>query len=366
MRIGIDARWIFPTPSGVTVYTRELIRALAKHDETNEYILLFESEQRRGEVAAELDLPRDASFTSNVMGYSLFHSTNYMIPLRAFPKGRAGRVKCVVTIHDVIPLLFPGHAPRSRKTRLFPLYRRLMQEIGLRADVIVAVSNTSRGDIIRHLSIPPDRQSAVRTVYNGISDAFRSVQRRETGGADSDRARTVLFVGRADPYKNCVGLVSAFAGACDKADFPLRLVIVGAKDARYPEAEEKINQLGLADKIFWGPMIERDVLKAYRDADLLVLPSFYEGFGLPVAEAMAAGIPVVCSNRGSLPEIAGDAAVFVDPDDSDGLSSAIVRVLENRDMAERLSQNGRAQAAQFTWERTAQQTLAAYETARSM
>ena len=379
MRIAIDSRWIFREASGIGVYTRELISALAQLDKENEYILLFDSDDMLKSVVESADLQRAANFSCELVSCGLFsitnqtlvpgllrgkkidvfHSPNYMIPLLAFPGNRKGAIACVVTIHDVIPLLFPHHAPRSRKSRLFPVYRRLMLEIGRRADIIIADSDASRRDVISHLRIPPERQSLVRTIYCGVSGqgAGPRPERRK------DEPRTILYVGRSDPYKNCVGLIEALALAAKQNPFPINLLMAGSPDARYPEIEAKIASLGLNQNVRRKYLSNAELADAYRTADLLALPSLYEGFGLPVAEAMAYGLPVVCSNRGALPEVAGDAAIQVDPTDIPALAAAITRVLSNRELSADMSARGLRQAANFTWKRAATATLDIYREA---
>jgi len=381
MRIGIDARWIFPQISGIGTYTRELIRELAALDRENEYVLFFQESAIEEDVRAMARLGGAPNFSTRTVDYGIFspagqarfpsmlrelkldvfHSPNYMFPLFAFPKGRAGDLRCVVTIHDVIPLLFPDHAPRSRKTRLFPLYRWLMLQVGARADVMVTVSESSRRDVIEQLRVEPSRAERVVVVPNGVAAEY--VPAPKTPRAE----RTMLYVGRFDPYKNACGLMDAFAAVRKTAKVDVRLRMVGPPDPRYPEARQRAEQLGLNPFIDWiGYVDGAELVREYQQADVFVLLSKYEGFGLPVLEAMACGTPVVCSNRSSLPEVAGDAGAVVDPDDAAGAAAEIVRILEEPGRAGELARRGRERAAGFTWRRTAEQTLAAYERARRL
>ena len=175
-------------------------------------------------------------------------------------------------------------------------------------------------------------------------------------------APTILYVGRADPYKNLSGLIQAFANARAALPDNTRLLIAGAKDPRYPQAEALATELGIASHVIWtGYLSQEDLVQTYRDANVLCLPSRCEGFGLPVVEAMAVGTPVICSNAGSLPEVAGDAAIQHDPDDLDTLSKALVTVLTDHDHTQTLITKGYEQAARFSWKRTATETLALYE-----
>ncbi len=375
MNICIDARWIFPELSGIGLYTQELIRALARVDHENEYTLLFDrvDVQERTRAAARFDLsprfralrvpygvfsPRGQALLPGLLsrrGFDVFHSTNYMMPLL-----RPGRVRRVVTIHDLIPLLFPDHAPKSRKSRLFPLYRRLMLSIAARADLIIAPSQSTRRDIIQELRIPPARADRVVAIPEGVSPNYRP------GARPRDRAeKIILYVGRSDPYKNLPRLVEALAGVRANG-VPARLRVVGSPDPRYPEAPRRAQELGLAPYVDWTGYVAPDqLIREYQTADVFCLPSRYEGFGLTLLEAMACGTPCVCSNIGSLPEVAGDAARKVDPAILPQLVDALTEVLTRTEIAEDLARRGLRRAAHFTWERTARLTIDAYRRACS-
>jgi alpha-1,3-rhamnosyl/mannosyltransferase len=172
----------------------------------------------------------------------------------------------------------------------------------------------------------------------------------------------ILYFGSNKPHKNLVRLIEAWQIANRKSQIANHeLVIAGAWDARYPEAKRRAEELDLADKVsLLGPVAEADLPALYAGAELFVFPSLYEGFGLPVLEAMACGAPVVCSNVSSLPEVAGDAALLVDPLDMDALAAAIVRVLGDEALRSEMRQRGLQQAGRFTWAQTAQQTLEIY------
>lgn len=387
MRIGLDARWIFPEITGIGSYTRELIRHLAETDTENEYILVFHDENLRERTCRDC-LPQEPAKVSSVcvpyglfsvagqirmpgvirrLKLDVFHSPNYMIPLPAFPRQgrRHGSTRAVVTIHDLIPLMFPDYVPRSRKSRLFFLYRWLMRDIARRADVIITVSRASRTDVIRHLGLPPERHVRIVVVTEGVSLRFQPLP--EQPPKTREAPRTILWVGRSDPYKNLSSLIRAFARIREQIRLDVRLKLVGPLDARYPEADHLIRQLGVAshvDRV--GYLADDALVRAYQQADVFVLPSLYEGFGLPVLEAMACGVPVVCSNKGSLPEVAGSAAIFVQPTDIVGLGEAIKRVLLDSRAARDMRRRGLERVRAFTWTHTARQTLDAYRLAMTL
>jgi glycosyltransferase involved in cell wall biosynthesis len=232
-----------------------------------------------------------------------------------------------------------------------------MLEVGRRSDLVITVSESSRKDIFRHLHIPAEQQDKVLAIPEGVSDRFRPAEKEKRDHP------VILYVGRFDPYKNVVGLIEAFARVVRECP-GTRLRMIGPPDARYPEPRRRAVELKVDDHITWQGYVDGDeLLRAYQQADVMVLPSRYEGFGLPVLEAMACGVPVVCSNTSSLPEVAGDAALLVDPADVGQCAQAITSVLTDPSRAGRLRQKGIERASEFTWRRTAEMTRRAYESA---
>jgi glycosyltransferase involved in cell wall biosynthesis len=382
MRIALDARWIFAEISGVGTYTQELLRRMPRIGARHQFLILFDDRTRQDRILRETGIAGLPNVEARLLPYGVFslqsqirlpdlllreasdvfHSPNWMIPLMAFRRRGAHRCRCVATIHDVIPLLFPDHAPKSRKSRLMPIFRRLMIEIGRRADAIVTVSEASRADILSELRISGERATSVRAIHNGVSPAFRppTDERRESP------VRTLLYVGRADPYKNVAGLVRAAAEVIRRAPFSVKLLIAGGPDPRYPEPQRLVRELRLEDKVHWLGYVEPErLVRLYQEADVLVHPSRYEGFGLQVVEAMACGLPVVCSRGGSLPEVAGDAALLCGVDDIVGFAEAALRVLTDPVLAGTLRRKGLERARQFTWDRAAEATLGVYEEVES-
>jgi len=382
MKVALDARWIFNEISGIGAHTRELIRHIALEDHSISYLLIFSDRALAERTWAEAELANKPNFRPEIVPWSVFsphsqlllpsrlarhgievyHSTNYMIPLSCFPRGRIGKIRCVTTIHDLIPLLFPSATPQALKTRLFPIYRRLMLEIGARADRIIAVSEASRTDIVEHLNIPPDRHDSVKVIYNGVAPIFTPALGVDARRDDPSRPRTVLYVGRSDPYKNLTLLVDAIAQARQKASFPLQLKILGPPDPRYPEAGHRVKELGLESAVSWaGYQTSTALVKAYQEADLVVLPSRYEGFGLPVVEAMACGTPMLCSDIPVLKEIGGKAAFYTPLGNIPELANGILKVLTDAPLRCEMVARGFEQARQFTWANAAKQTIALYK-----
>ncbi len=375
-RIAVDARWIFTELSGIGRCTLELLARLGRWGEECDFVVLVQNDERRSYVQTAAGLAGKPNFSFEIVPYGpfslrgqwavarllyekgvdIYHSTNFMIPLPAFPRQRPHAVQCLCTIHDLIPLIHPEYTPRSLKTRLLPVYRALMREIARRTDHVVAVSESSRIDIEQWLDIPAER---ISVVYNGIPAGYRPVGGRPSMAGE---AKTVLYVGRSDPYKNLPGLVRAFAKLReDHPELDVRLKIAGSPDRRYPEAGRLARELAVADRVDWmGYVDDAALLKAYQQADVLALLSRYEGFGLPVMEAMACGTPVVCSDVTSLPEIAGGAALLVPPDDTQAAADALYAVLADDYTASRLRMAGLQRTERFSWDQAAQAILQLY------
>ncbi len=373
--VAVDARWVFRELSGIGRYTLELLRQLGEIGGGFRFVVLVRDGERREFVARAAGLEGKSHFEFAELpwgpfslrgqftvarwlrerGVGIYHSTNFMVPLPAFPRRRPHAVKCICNIHDLIPLVHPEYTPKALKTRFFAMYRGLMHEIARRVDAVVTGSESARRDIVRMLGIPSGR----------VAVAADGVDERHVPGGEKPSVRggpkTILYVGRSDPYKNLPGLVEVFARLVKEEGVEARLRIVGSPDARYPEAGEAARRLGVADRVEWsGYLDDAGLVKAYQEADVLALLSRYEGFGLPVLEAMACGTPVVCSNAASLPEVAGAAAWLVDPDDRAGAGAALKRVLTDAAMSDRLRAAGLAQARKFSWRTTAEAVLRLY------
>ncbi len=260
----------------------------------------------------------------------------------------------LLTLFDAIPRRFPACYPR--RTR-WPI--ELLQRLAIRsASAFVAISAATARDFQQLYRIPPDRI----TLTPLAADPVFGPQPAETI-ADLRRRlalpdRYVLYLGSNQPHKNLPALLDAWALLTAQAPRPL-LVIAGAWDIHHPEAMHQGARLGAAVR-FLSDVPASDLPGLYAGAEYFVFPSLYEGFGLPVLEAMACGTPVACSNVSSLPEVAGDAALLFDPGQPQAIAAALDRLLADPDLRSDLSQRGLRQAATFSWQNTAAATLAAY------
>ncbi len=371
----LDARWVERRLSGIGRYTLELLRCFGRDAGGFRFRVWALSEERAGFMREAAGLEGNPAFGFETFprgpfspagqleaarrlrraGAALYHSTNFMVPLPAFPGRRPHKVPCVCNIHDLIPLLHPEYTPRALKTRFFPVYRALMREIARRADAVVTGSGAARQDILAALPVEPER---VLAVLDGVDPRYRPSETPPARGPGAPK--TILYVGRADPYKNLSGLIRAFALLLEGGTGAV-LQIAGPPDDRYPEPQRLARELGVADRVRWtGYLDDAALLRAYREADVLAHLSLYEGFGLPVAEAMACGTPVVCSDAASLPEVAGGAALLVPPGDPAAAADALRRVLTDADLAARLRKAGLERARAFSWPAAAAAVLDLY------
>ena len=288
---------------------------------------------------------------------------NGMVHLPNHHLGRYGlflNMPYIITVHDLIRFLqLNGHGnfihhPNFRDRAYLSLDYKGIRK----ATHIIAVSHKTKHDLIEHLGIPEER---ISVVYEGIDhQVFRPVERRLVN------CPYLLYVGTEQPRKNLVGLLKAFGRLKSHGRFKdLKLLKVGS--AGGPEAEFRvetlraIRELGLSDDvIFTGYVPEEDLPAYYSGAECFILPSFYEGFGFPPLEAMACGCPVIVSNVASLPEVVGNAAILIDPNDTANLADALETVLTNEGMKRELVARGLEHASQFTWEKAANETLNVY------
>ncbi len=376
MRIAIDARWITEEPSGIGQYTTNLIRYLSQHpNDSNIYFLIFSRKEVFERLEKELNLRERQNFKPVFVSYDvfsllgqvklpllfrkikidLFHSTNFMIPLFS------SKTKLVTTIHDLIPFLFPEYAPKSKKSRFYFLYRFLMQCIIKKVDHIFVDSKNSHKDLIENFK-QAEKKASILTF--GIDPSFTSQKTSQSHfsiqGKLTLKSPFILYVGRQDPYKNLLHLVKVFKELSKKIE-NLSLVIAGSKDKRYPELWQTISALGLDSKvILTGFLSQDDLVELYKKAAVLALPSRYEGFGLPLLEAMSCNVPVIASNTASIPEIVGDAGLLLDPDDAQGWIETISRLLKDDILKRELIEKGQQRLLLFNWEKTIKQLLLEY------
>ncbi len=380
MKIAIDAKPLFTQRTGIGRYMYHLLREFSLLDQENDYFLCggirsigktrlgpakdvaqYEQLLQRSIVQFKVPFPfrkiiRIASgvYTQaaiRMKGAEIFWGTNYF--------GLFGKsFKTVITIHAMAHAYYPEcmHPVMGRDLR------RKLKSHAIKADLILTESEHSKGDIIRFLGV---REEKIRVIHNGVSHEFHPLENK--GEMEKLRQkyhlpqRFILFVGMIEPRKNIIGLMDAFRRLIRDPGFKHHLVIVGSNGWKTQKIFKAAEDLVRNGRIhFTGYAPEADLPGLYNLADLFVYPSFYEGFGFPVIEAMACGVPVITSNASCLPEIAGDAAVYVIPTQTEELVSAIGTVLGNESLSQHLRQKGIERAKQFSWKTAARETLDAF------
>ena len=368
MRIGFDATAIPENRVGAGNYSFNLVQALANLDKKNEFFIFAQPIHIREwgieqpnfhfvkvEMGSRLQrllweqsgLPWQARH----LQLDVLHSPHYTMPL-------VKPCKSIVTFHDMTFQLFPEiHRPIHRV--FFPL---MMQWSAQKADKLIAVSKSTKDDMLRLLEIYPER---IVPIPEAASSHYQQLPTEQVEKVceryQLTRGKYIYYVGALEPRKNLPVLIEAYAKIAP--DFPdIPLVIAGRKGWMYDEIFKKVTFLKLEEKVrFLGYVPESDLIGLYNGTQVFVYPSRYEGFGLPVLEAMHCGAPVITTRISSMPEVAGEAALLVEPDDVEALSTALREILTKDGLARELSQRGLARAKNFSWERCAQETLSVYE-----
>ena len=374
MPIVFDTRTASNHFPGIGRYVVNLSRALTQVTPDLDIALLYDPTATATRLTLP-DLPRITCSTSPfsvqqqwiVPGMlrqahaTLYHNPYYLMPyLPGLPT--------VFTCYDLIPLIYPEYFAATQR-----LIYRVAHLLALNtAQVTLAISRSTGADLVRYLHADPRRvvitPLAADERFTPQSPEAIAVARRKHALPE----QYALYLASNKPHKNLIGLVQAWQKANFKFQTPtlragagvsnVKLVIAGQWDERYPEARRLAEELGLQERVIFAGPVEETILPAlYSGATLFVFPSLYEGFGLPVLEAMACGTPVVCSNVSSLPEVVADAAILVNPRDTNALAEAVGHVLASQELQQALREKGLAQAAKFSWQRTAQETLAVYQ-----
>lgn len=371
MRIAIDIRRI--NEFGVGTYSRNIIRALAQLDHENEYFLLGPAEKVNeigklpGNFKAVSILPADTlrgELQCRTIVKRLRCDLTHIPHLFWFPR----RLPCpyVVTAHDLLDHMYRARSGSSLKRFLhFHFTKRVLKH----AERIFAVSKFTKSEIEKLFGIDPRK---IEVVYNAIDHRFL------TGHAtDADRQFLaeryqvtypfLLYAGRISPHKNLVRIIEAFsalkADLVKQDEYPdLKLIIIGDELSKHPDLRRTVVRGGVQNDVRFMGFVPIDVLRIFYDlAKVFVFPSLYEGFGLPPLEAMAHGTPVLTSNTSSIPEVVGNAAVIVNPENVFEMMRALERVLLDHSLREKMRQRGYEQVKKFSWINSAAALLAGYE-----
>lgn len=376
MRVAFDARYLDGQGSGVGTYTLNLIRAMLRAEEDLELLLIrrsrrplpaLEALDRRRLGELYFPFPANSPPTRLLLGpllsrerFDLYHA-----PFPVAPRALGRPV--VVTIHDIMWIVNPRFNSRSRLLRLLagPFYRASLETCLADAARVLTVSEATRRAIVEH---SPWFASKLRVTPNGIDrEKLRPMTREEVArelaphlGAETP---FVLTIGDASPHKNHRNAVRGFMRAFGSRP-EWRMVLVRRFLRVDPEMRALLHEKAVRARVITLPHVPDRTLNAlYRAARIYLQPSYYEGFGIPILEAMEAGVPVVTSTTSCLPEVAGDAALYADPADPDAIAAALRRLADDPALVDELRARGRRRLDHFTWEACAAKTLAAYREA---
>jgi glycosyltransferase involved in cell wall biosynthesis len=369
MRVGILTYGLDRAPTGIGRYTVDLLSALQALPDRPEIVLLTTEQEDHHNLWNRFEIHRlpgcrllpslmtignlAISRSAEKYNLDLIHDPNGIAPFLGPYRG----VRRIVTIHDVFAFACPDTHTRLENWR----YRYVLPLALRRTDLVLTISDCSRQDIKRYLSVP-DANICVINLW--VSQHFKPIpegpERRAVLSQYKIQQPYLLYVGGINARKNIARLFEAFAHV-RKRHRDLILVISGKRQWRSDEIYSTFRRLGLSNQVhFTGYVNDRDLPALYSAAELFAFPSLYEGFGLPPLEAMACGTPVITSNASSLPEVVGDAALAIDPYDVDALAVAIERALTDNSLRADLRQRGIERATKFTAERAARETIQAY------
>jgi glycosyltransferase involved in cell wall biosynthesis len=367
MRIAFDARMIGDEFSGIRQYSLNILETLAELDRQNEYLLIIRDDRERGLPSSfqklkfnhypfSLDTLYRLRIKLENQSIDIFHSPFNICPLNL-------HCKMIVTVHDIMPLLFPYIF--QGRNRLIQIYARMFFKAALRkslrrADRILSDSSNTGKDIAGFNLAAPEK---IRICYpaegmkRGDFASQTPVLRKEI-----QKRSTILSLGSTKPHKNWIRLIGAYK-MLRHTNPGATLVLVCSDDRNLASIKSLIKELAFEPETIriLGHQTQEELTRLYHSADLFVFPSLYEGFGMPPLEAMSCGVSVVASDRGSLPEVLGDAAFYVNPEDEKDIARGMKVVLEDANLRHTLINRGYGQVKKYSWEKTARQILSIYE-----
>ncbi|MFN7992162.1 MAG: glycosyltransferase family 1 protein [Bryobacteraceae bacterium] len=363
MRFAIDAHAIGRHLTGNEVYVRSLLKSFASLDQESEFVTYFSAEDARDWTAQRFQSRHVSANPFIRLGAELamkLHRDRPDLVHVQYTAPLACPVPVVVSVHDVSFLEHPEYFPKLRALQLKYTVSRTIRG----ATRILTGSDFSRDSIVRAYG---DRcADKIVVVPNAAASGLRPISRKSAAAAVEERFRVtepfVFSVGDLQPRKNHIGLIAAFAEMVRAYPrLPHHLVLAGKDTWFSPRVREAARQSGVADRIrFAGFVSDDELLQLYNACDLFVFPSFYEGFGLPVLEAMACGRAVACSRTSALPEVADGAGILFDPYETSEMVRAMADLLVDPELRARMERLGLQRASLFSWRATAQKTLEVY------
>lgn len=368
MKIGIDgraAKWYRGT--GIGTYTHELIKSLNNTDLINDYLVFMPQCDSLNNLSNNFKIEPVESTSSNNFWDDIKVPNilkNYDMELYHIPQNGVGlsqNIKCkkVITLHDIIPL----RMPETVSDRYLRIFNDELPQILDNCDGIITVSEFSKNDIAKEFDFPLSKiyvtPLAAEDIYKPLSKCQCKDLITKKYGIEHD---FILYVGGFSPRKNILGLIDAYSKLPSNLKENFSLVITGRKGPSYDKYKARAENLNISDKVIFTDFIPLcDMPLFYNATEVLVYPSFYEGFGLPPVEAMACGTPVIASNVTSLPEVCYESALLIDPNDIDLLSYDIERVLSSSLLKLTMVKKSLTRSSDFSWNKTALDTICAYK-----
>jgi len=375
MHICYDARTIVDLQTGLGNYTYHILKYLLRIDKKNKYTVLINETLRNDHPVIELEqnnlhkkfvrIP-EVSFQQQYLiplkllqeRPNVYHYPNFDLPvLQPF--------NSVFTVHD---LTYIKHKHLYYKGRWLKNYytEAIMRGGVKKAKKIIVCSKSTKRDLIEIFNVPANK---VKVIYHALDEDFlngvNNYERNLSNLSVPKKLNGVqyfLFVGQMRPHKNLVRIIKSFSKFKEKIPNGYKLIIGGNSYLNYNDPQKTVAEFGLnKDVCFLGYVEEKEIISLYRNAACFVFPSLYEGFGIPILESMAVATPVITSNISSMPEIAGTAAITVNPYSIDDIAAAMVEVVEDKQLRQSLIEKGLKRVTEFSWERAAEQTLKVYE-----
>jgi glycosyltransferase involved in cell wall biosynthesis len=372
MKIGIDgraAKWYQGT--GIGTYTKQLILNLSNVDSYNNYLIFMPQCDSINDLKNNLKNNFETKLVSSTTTNSFWDDINvpnilnntdmelYHVPQNGV--GLSENIKCkkVITLHDIIPL----RMPETVSDRYLKIFNDELPKILDNCDGIITVSDFSKNDIAKEFNFPSKNiyvtSLAAESIYKPMSKCESKALITKKYGIQED---FILYVGGFSPRKNIIGLIEAYSNLSNRLKETFKLVIIGRKGPSYHKYKRRTEELNVSNNVIFTDFIPiEDMPLFYNATEVLVYPSFYEGFGLPPIEAMACGTPVIVSNVTSLPEVCYESALFIDPNDIDSLTYDITKVLSNSLLKLTMVKKSLTRSKNFSWNKTALDTISAYK-----
>ena len=354
MRIGMDTQSMVGRKTGIGYYAQNLLNCFQRMDDVD--LLCYSNPDKLDFNTLERIYWDNIGLISSMKNDvpELLHIPGFAGPLR-----NPG-CKKLTTVCDLIGMIYPENL--NTVSRFY--WQRWLPACVKRSDMIIAISEHTKRDIIRLLGVPEEK---IHVTLLAADDAFRLIEDEAQLQRITDKydlpEEFMLNIGTVEPRKNIPILIEAYAAYLEQnRESNLKFVISGKKDWGFDEVKRVIDKNGISENIIFTDYIDDDEMPAmYSKAKIFAYPSYYEGFGLPILEALSCGTPVICSNVSSIPEVVGDAAIMVDPDDVKGFADAIRLLDTDEVMHKTFSEKALKQADKFAWQKTADETLKVYE-----